>query len=154
MEDSLFQGDFTKSAKFNQGVFQQQRLNDCMKGINLMESNPLGFNDEYNNFNYIIIFNNLNSLLSEISPKLKKEDLDDIKKWRSLIQKYITFFPVYEKIPPTMYGQKSTTIFNSSRWGKIESALYEFKNKIYGLMEKHGFGNPDKKNPYHAGAQQ
>lgn len=143
-------GDFGQSATFNQAVFQQVRINKLMDRINECSINMLATNIQFEEHNYKIIFNDLDSLLGEISSKLTEEEQKEIFHERSILNKYMDMgiYDTRTNVNPTNSSDKKhSKVLNSKRWFLLREGLFNFKIKIINLMEKHGFGNPNKDDP-------
>lgn len=142
-----FEGDGSKSVTYNQALFEQQRLHECLLRISRLSINPIAYNPEFQTHNYKIIFNDLCSVLSEISPKLKPDELKSTMNDKKVINDYINAFPIWNVKKHQTYGSKPTPYVDNKRWDTLSTALFDFRLKIEQLMEKHGFGNPDRDDP-------
>lgn len=134
--------------KFNQAAYQQERINDLMRTINICWINPTQYNMLFRDFNYRVIFRVLTSYYAEIRVKLKKERKDiDI-----IMGKLDNFI---EANPIVVQGQKQSlysspqgnTKFDQKSWKIIKDALFIYQNKILDAADTHGMGNPTKKDP-------
>lgn len=131
--------------KFNQAGYQQERINDLMRVINLCWINPTQFNERFADLNYRIIFQVLTSYYTEIRVKLKTER-KDIDELMNKLDVYIEKNPILENSKrSTLYGSTSGIEFNSKSWNVIKLALRAYQNKILDGAEAHGMGNPTKK---------
>ncbi len=133
--------------KFNQAGYQQERINDLMRVINLCWINPTQYNYQFNDFNYRVIFRVLTSYYSEIRVKLKTER-EEIDKIMNALNNYIETNPIVtNKKQASMFSSNTKTNFNSASWVKISKALFLYQNKILDAAESHGMGNPTIKDP-------
>ena len=134
--------------KFNQASYQQERINDLMRTINLCWVNPVQFNFEFSDYNYRVIFRVLTSYYSEIRVKLKeeREEIDELMK---SLDTYIESNPII--IPNTrvsLYNDGSRGMkFKDKTWNIIKKCLFIYQNKILDAAESHGMGNPTIKDP-------
>lgn len=144
--DNQYQPDSTKSVEFNQALFEQRRLDDSKKNVNQLSLNPLAFNEEYSQFNYIVMFNEYSNTVKDIFPKLNDTEKKLIISQRSTLKEYISLFPVWVTKKQKVYPFSSSKVLNKPVWKIIENALYQFGLNVELLMESHGY-SPNKKNP-------
>ena len=64
------------SSAFNEGAFQMLRLNKLQDRYHALSIHPLSFNVFANKYHYEIMFETVNSLLSEVWSKLNKKERD------------------------------------------------------------------------------
>jgi len=132
--------------KFNQAGYQQDRINDLMRIINLCWINPTQFNYTFQDYNYRVIFSVLTSYYTEIRVKLKTEK-EYIDKLMNHLDEYIEANPILKsKKKASLYGNENGTVaFNDDAWKVIKKCLLFYQNKILDGAESHGMGNPTKK---------
>ena len=137
MEDS----DFNKNiATFNQASYSQMRLHELFLRIDRLSINPLFYNSVFSCNNYEIIFRDLCSVYSTISPKLAEENetmTDLIEELKTDLQEK----PIF-KFVQSKRGRKIK--FNKENWNEFGKKLFGFRVKLEKLMDKYGFGNPNK----------
>jgi len=139
------------SVKFNAGFFQVQRIHEVQRMINIAKINPQSFNYDYNIWNYELWFNCLNTLIDEIWPKLyskeqkhiAKDEKGETDKFRDQMLKMIDNFKVVEQKFMDGYSDKKVTLINKQKFSKIHRALIYYDNYVKGLMNEHGWNNPD-----------
>lgn len=132
-------------ASFNQAVFQQVRIDKIIKRLDDCDINPIYFNPFLKQYNYEIIFNDLNSLFKTISAKLKKEEGTKLLELRQQIKNLFVTSPPFE-----MNYENYKPLFNKENWELINDKLFLFRIELEKLMDIHGFGNPTKDNPHNA----
>ncbi len=134
--------------KFNQAAYQQERINDLMRTINLCWVNPIQFNYQFNDYNYRVIFSVLTSYYREIRVKLNTEK-KDIDKLMNNLDSYIENNPILvSRTSSSLYNNASKGIkFNEKAWKIIKGSLSIYQNKILDAAEAHGMGNPTIKDP-------
>ena len=143
----LKMAEHKSEVKFNQAGYQQERINDLMRVINLCWINPTQYNYQFNDFNYRVIFRVLTSYYSEIRSKLKTER-EGIDKLMNLLYSYIENKPIVStKKQASMFNTSNKTKFDNASWSKINRALFLYQNKILDAAESHGMGNPTIKDP-------
>ena len=132
--------------KFNQAGYQQERINDLMRVVNLCWINPIQFNETFMDYNYRVIFSVLTSYYSEIRVKLKDER-EGIDELMNKLDKYIEANPIVSaNKKASLYGNSGGTMnFNEESWRVIKQCLFIYQNKILDCAESHGMGNPTKK---------
>lgn len=143
MED--FQG--VNIASFNQAGFQQLRIHELFVTIDRCSVNPLMFNPYYFEYNYNVIFNNLNAVLSYLYPKLKDDDKKEIMNKRNELKKIIQDDELlYSKSHPN----SKKKLVNQEVWNSLNEAIFNYRLLIECLADKHGLGNPNKEDPSRA----
>jgi hypothetical protein len=104
--------------------------------------NPLKFNYEEGEYNFMIAFNLTKWFIPEIYSKLSPEEKKELLAFEEEIQKAIdnndVFTPVYEE------GKIKGKTLNIKKWNKLRDDLFKFVLKVRESSEKHGFGSPDK----------
>ncbi len=132
--------------KFNQAGYQQERINDLMRVVNLCWINPIQFNERFMDYNYRVIFSVLTSYYSEIRVKLKTER-KDIDKIMNKLDAYIEANPIVSSNKKaSLYGNSGGTMnFNEESWIVIKQCLFIYQNKILDCAESYGMGNPSLK---------
>lgn len=137
-------------ASFNQAHFQQLRLHELFLIIDRASINYLNYAEEFECYNYEIVFNNLCSILSTISVKLndtEKKDVDNIEESISKLLEENPIYFSYNHKPKISLPSKKTIIFNKESWFKLRKLLTNYRRKIEKLMDSHGYGNPTKADP-------
>jgi len=132
-------------ASFNQAQYQQIRINDIILRMDRLGINPCSLNPDLHEWNYIIIANDLFSLLATISSKMTSKEKEDMIKKKEEITNLINTKP-YSKKGFNEYGNK-IKIFSPKNFQAINNKLFLFRLDLELLMDVHGFGNPSKDDP-------
>ena len=126
--------DEGKSAKFNAGVLQTQRINKILDLINFCKNNPLAFNMDQNDWNFNIILRCVNNLFDEIEGFMKRDESKICVQIKERINKLIIDYPIIDNIKRSPYGNPEKQI-NESNWRILQKALdhYERLVRRYGI---------------------
>ena len=130
---------------FNQGMYQQGRINELETRINSCYTNPLLVNPLYFTYNYNIMMNDLTSLFMTISAELTPKEREDMNKKVSEFKSFLVKNPIHSACYDT-FGKKMKRV-NYTAWQKLEPLLLSFWQELERLMKLHGIGNPTKDNP-------
>ena len=132
--------------KFNQAGYQQERINDLMRVVNLCWINPIQFNERFGDYNYRIIFRVLTSYYSEIRVKFNKEK-EEIDKLMEKLDNFMEYNPILKPHKKcSMYSSGGNMMsFDLKSWEIIKKCLFTYQNKILDGADAHGMGNPTKK---------
>lgn len=128
--------DEDKTAKFNAGVLQTKRIDNLLTTINFCKNNPSSINGDYMEYNYIIWFNNVNSLFDEVDGWCNDDEEDDIVKDGTKIDKLIDEHPVWEDKKPTRPEKKEKEL-NKIKLKIIVNTLRNYERKVRKLGIKY-----------------
>jgi len=138
-------------AQFNQAAFQQSRLNDLFSQIDRMSNDLFSKDIITGRWCYELVFNNLNSVLSTISPKLtttkddKLGELELLDKFRSIIRSNLALREIFKNTSTMLFsGQDNKTSPNMDNRNIIYDLLFQYRLAIEKVMDIHGLSNPDK----------
>jgi hypothetical protein len=135
-------------AQYNQASFQQMRLHESFREINELRKNLFVYNLLYNEWNYIIVKNILDSNLLPMGSFLTKEEDEEIEKFRENIIENIEVLPIFiEEYSDGFFTTHHHKRPNYTNQNKIYKALYDYQKKIESLAKVHGWGNPTKSDP-------
>jgi len=140
-----------EKAEFNQAFFQQKRMDDMLGLVDRLSIDIFMFNYETNSYHYELIFASLTSVLSTISAKLTPKESIDIKEQRKKIRKFLLNNPIF-KTNIDARNKKTMTIYTKNK-DELSDLLFNYRWEIERLMDVHEFGNPSKKDPTRAIAQ-
>ena len=131
--------------QFNQAAFQQARLNDLFSQIDKMSIDLFSKDMITGRWCYELVFNNLNSVLSTVSPKLGEDELDLLNKFRSVIRGNLELREIFKNKSTMLFsGQDNQTIPNTINRNIIADLLFEYRLTIEKFMDAHGLSNPNK----------
>lgn len=130
---------------FNQGMFQQGRINELETRISSCYTNPFATNPLYFTYNYNIMVNDLTSLFMTISAELTPKEREDMNKKVSEFKSFLAKNPIHSSYYEPS-GKKRSRI-NVTAWQTLEPLLLSFWQELERLMKIHGIGNPTKDNP-------
>jgi len=132
-------------AQFNQAAFQQARMNELFAQIDMLSVDMFAKDFNTGKYCYEIIFNNLNSVLITISPKLSTEELDELSKFRHIIRQMFELKPIFKKNDVlNFHGKKNAPRPIPENKNTIEDLLFNYRLYIEDAMDKHGLSNPNK----------
>jgi len=143
----MVEGEVTGIASFNQAGYSQIRIHELFSRIDRLSINPLFMNQDFGSYNYEIIFRDLCSVFTTISSKLHETELEEVLKLRNEIKTLIKSNPAFiMQGVRDLYGNKKQSMkFNNGDWEIINDKLFFLRLKLEKQMDKHGFGNPSKK---------
>lgn len=143
----MVEGEVSSIASFNQAGYSQIRIHELFLRVDRLSINPLFLNQEFSSYNYEIIFRDLCSVFSTISSKLNQTELDNLMDLRKELRELITTKPAFESSGfRDKYGKtKNGVKFQPDNWEEINDKLFLFRLNLEKDMDKHGFGNPSKK---------
>jgi len=132
-----------KEASYNQAVFQMIRIHEIEKRIDENLIAPLSFDRDSNRYNYKKVLGDLYNLLTIVNPKLSEGEKKKALWGRQRLINFQLKNPVY--IPLNNNGRYSE-MFSEKNWVQLSEMIFEYRIFLSELMDKHGLGNPDKKN--------
>lgn len=132
------QQEQVKESGYDQKAFLQLRLHELLQQTDKLSSCPLYKNQEYDSYNYQIIFNNLCSIFQTIYSKLKIEEREKGLIIRDSLKIIITKRVIQIVIRDNQVG---TRVDND--WIIINDGLFVFRCLLEKFMDAHGF-NPSK----------
>lgn len=133
---------------FNQAQFEQIRLNEIMREVNAASINPLAYNEMYSEYNYKIIFRTLTMYYGEVASKFTDTENKKIDELKEQLQKVIDGHDVFIRPKVNSVIIKNPTLRVDVRiWNPIRDGLFKYQRLILKTAQKHGLGNPTKKNP-------
>lgn len=135
-----FEEKYSK-ATFNEAFLQMRRINDMQSTINNIRSVPLHYNSDLNNYNYVIIFSNLCSLLFEAWGKMTEKERKEADELRKVIQKFIRV-NIPHRVTQDLAKNSTKVVVDYNIWYQLEDLLTEFEKSIRVYMDKHGLTNP------------
>lgn len=127
--------------QFNEGILQANRIGKVQDNINSIRINLKAFNLEYNEYNYVIWFNHLKSLVSE-NTKLDNDEKNELILLQDIIKLRLLLFPPHKSIIKINDKQQHTR-FNLQNWLIIEDLLEKFERYARKGLDLSGLGNPD-----------
>ena len=133
--------------QFNQALQQQIRIHEILSRINSLNVNPLMYNSELGDYNYNIIIRDLDSLVVTPNPKLKQVEIELIDKYRKLIQDCLKYKPIHERKINESLKDKISVRINHDNWNYLYELIFKYRCEVERLMDVHGYGNPNKKDP-------
>lgn len=140
--------EYVAQGQFNQAYFEQIRLNDIMKEVNLASINPLAWNEVYCEYNYIVVFRSLNTYYGEVKTKFSDKENVEIDKLKNTIQKVMDGYDIFLKgSGPRSLNRKDVTKIDKKIWVPLREGLSKYQYLILKYAHKHGLGNPTKSDP-------
>ena len=132
--------------KFNEGLFQMQRIDSLQASINECKINPLRPFNDTGNVAYEVWFNCLKALFSEISSKLKDEEIKECDELCLEIKKIIYNYQLY-KIQYNSSGRAIGKELNYAVWERLENLFDKYERKIRKLMAVHKISSIESYDP-------
>lgn len=136
-----------ETVKFNQAAYDMMRLNDIMRVINYCWSNPLIKNIEFFDYNYNVLFKNLNNYYFTICSKLTDKERKDLDNIRNSIKEFLRKHPVYKFQQKKIFPYNVSEVLDLNSWSCVEEQLINYQKSMLQYADKHGLGNPTKKDP-------
>lgn len=135
--------DIIKS-EFNEASFRMRRIDECKRLINLLWTNPLTYQPEYNKYGYEVIFSNLLNLITIVWGKLKTPEREKIEKYRDTILDYMELKQIFIITNHEGYGsQKQTTSVDRKNWKILRRMLFNLELELEELFETHELSTPN-----------
>lgn len=135
--------EMNSSFKFNEGVFQMERIHEIQSKINFCKNFSLLKDKGTNLYGFETWFNLLNSLFFEFIAKLNDKEIDEVTEKRLEIKNKIK--NVIKKVG-TISGKRKDIIDNNV-WYHIEECLFSYELALKKLMVKHKISSPAAKDP-------
>jgi len=134
----------TGSFKFNEGIFQMERIHEIQSRINICKNFSLMKDQQTKKYGFETWFSLLNSLFLEFGAKLNDTELEEVNSKRLEIKKGIG--AVIKIVPATSSGKKRELI-NYEIWNNLEEELFKYELKLKQLMVKHKISSPEARDP-------
>jgi len=93
--------EYEGGSKFNAGILTTIRVNDVLKEINFAKTHFIAFNLDYQDFNYNVYLDCVDSLFVEISGWLKQDEIKKCDAYGKIIREYMINNPIHEGRTPT-----------------------------------------------------
>jgi hypothetical protein len=132
----------TIESKFNEAQFQMIRGHEIQANLNLCKLNLVGWNNEFNDYNYKIVFLLLTNLYSESSPKFTDTEKKQCEDLKNKIEYAMMKFPIH-KTRRNLEERKTYT--DGVAYKIIKDLLFEYEIMIRKHRDKHGLSSPNKK---------
>lgn len=139
-----------KSSVFNQAIAQMKRMDDKITRIQTLRLNLWAYNDEYLKYNYELVLIDLNSLKEEVVAKMGEVDKKDLETQKRIIEMYIEKNPPILTTRQKIFPYKTKTNINRMSTKILEREIDAYKTKIMIILDRRGFGSPDKEDPSRA----
>lgn len=127
----------SKHSRFNAGVAQAERIDQLQRAINMARFNPLAIDMVTQTYNYQIMLEANNGLLSEAWAKLTQAEKIEADKIFNLANNFEKTFPIINS------NGNGTTTMNRLNFEKFKMILnhYERKNKVF--LDEHSLNSPN-----------
>ena len=144
--------NYTSSGEvqFNEALAVVQRLNELQTHINMHFSNLLAIDSDMGDISYKLAFRDLNSMLAELSQDLTDEELNEARRVKEILHRYISAFPVIEENNSKFNLSRDKKQLNHHSLKMIELALHEYRYLLNKYKKKHGYSNPEVLDPKRA----
>lgn len=135
------ENNFGNQAQFNQAFYQQTRIHDILRRVDILSTNPMQFNQSFGDYNYNVIQRDLINCFLTISAKCTTKEIEDMEKKRKLME-YIQ-----SKHPVRFRGNNNERLINKTSLSILNQLFIEYRIEVERLMDIHGLGNPNKDDP-------
>jgi len=132
-----------KRSYFNAGVAMAERIDALQRALNASRFNPFIFNMETGTYNYQIMINSLNSLLSECWGKLTNDEKTLGKKFDEVIGEYARLNPPITNKTSQRNGI-SEPVVDMKAWEKLRPLLLIYERQVKEFLEAHDMNSPNK----------
>ncbi len=130
---------------YNQAAFQQARINEIFKKIDDCSIDMFAMEPMSGNWLYELIFNNLNTVLSIVSPKLTDDELSTLIKFKDIVRSNIEIRKIYDFNSSINFsGSSGAPTPNLKNRNKITDILFEYRIQIEKVMDIHNLSNPSR----------
>ncbi len=134
--------DIDKSS-YNEAALKMIRIHKLQEQVNVCSTNPLIFNQDYQCYNYQLMFRCLNSLYQEISDKLSKEkEIPGMTKMRKELKKFMKDHPIFKDKRDRDGKLSQVKEHDEAAFEILEEGLFAYETRIKYLAGKHGYGSP------------
>ena len=125
----------TKSAKFNAGVLSTKRIDKLLDTMNSCKHSLSAWNLVFQDWNYNIWFNNIDSLFDEIEGFLNEEESKKCIKFSFLIDKMMSEFPIHSQESKHPEQQQVKYRLNKENLTILKRALQKYERIVrrYGI---------------------
>lgn len=137
MDDYDYDDDGKKSV-FNAGVAQAERIDSLQRAINAARFNPLMMNPETGTFNYQVLIDSADNLISEGWGKFTDEERKQAALMLRVIKSYAEVFR------PVEVDGEGKLQFNMKNYDRIMAYFTLLDRKIKELYDAHDLNSPSK----------
>ena len=128
--------DEGKMSKFNAGVALTERIDSLQRALNMARFNPLSPNQDTGTFNYQVMINANDGLLSECWAKLTDSEKKQADRIRKLVHKMVELFP------PIVQGQEGPKI-NKNNYRKFNELILIYEKMNKDILDSHNLNSPN-----------
>ncbi|KKN17792.1 hypothetical protein LCGC14_0962150 [marine sediment metagenome] len=131
--------DEGKETAYQEGNLQLGRVHDLQIKLNNLNLDLVGFNDEFERYNYLIKFDCLNTLFSEISSSCDPNEKKKASKFIKGINNFLkTNSPYREKKVNDGWGVlRQQTVLYRKDFDLLRGVLFEYELWIKSLLHKY-----------------
>lgn len=124
---------------YQEGDIQLQRMNRLQSQINECNLNLEGFNNELEKYNYLIKFDCLDTLFSEVSSSCDPEEKKKSKRYRLAINKLLILKSPYKtkSVSDGWNSIKKQIVFFKKDFDTLKNILFENELFIKSLIHKY-----------------
>lgn len=126
-------------SKFNPALFKMRRLHEINSLINFCKLNPLAFNSDYNEYNYILWIKGITNLFHENS-KLTDDEKKKVEEIKTAIEQCLNKHPIVQIINNR---EKKETKIDMELWNIFKKHIEIYENKVKEYADKHGLDTPN-----------
>jgi hypothetical protein len=133
MDDS----DYENMSAINGGVLKTIRIHEMLKFIGELQNNIALFNQDFGDYNFNIIKDQLDRLYLEVESKVSDERKKEPVLLRTAIKHFMLNFPIFEQKYNQVTGQRNLQL-NKERLRILKEYLYQYELSIRALHDKYG----------------
>ena len=134
-----------KETAYQEGGFQLQRIHELQIKVNIINLDLAGINEEMERYNYLLKFDCLNTLFSEVSsscddPKKKRQpEKEKAKKFIKAINNFLKTNSPYrmKKVHDTYGVLKQQMVLHEKDFELLKEVLFEYELFIKSLLHKY-----------------
>jgi len=133
-------------SEWNEAMFKMKRLHELQTEINRVKMNLLAKHPITRQWNYEVWFNSVLALYSEGQAKYKDEEIEEVDKYKNLIELLITTCSPHKKKISSSYSGKNKyhDIFSSENWVMLKKLIEALETKVKKYNDLHGLSTKNR----------
>lgn len=132
-----------RESEYNEGSFQMIRCHEVQTRLHQYKLNLSGWNLVYGDYNYNLLFSDLNNLFAEGSEKFSEPEIKKCSEWKAAIEKLMETHPPHETVKK-VFGHKKIRL-DQLNLKTLTEMLFQYELKIREFRDKHGLTSPTSK---------
>lgn len=140
-DENISIDDNKKLSQFNAGVAKAIRLNELITRYNNASTNPLAYDYDLHNYNYIIMFETARRLFKEAIGKADEDERKNCMIKIRAIEMFLERYNIMEK----KSTESNQVNLNVAYWNILKEKLDDLENDIRIVLDEHDLDSPTKK---------